>query len=71
MMKNPMEEPSIESTLYNDTTLHITVNRYSSLGYIRVQWPWIGMIYKNVTCVVIATYNIQYIRISKVDEDIQ
>ena len=26
---------------------------------------------QNVTCVVIATYNIQKIRISKVDEDIQ
>ena len=27
-------------------TLHIIASRYSSPGYIRVQWPWIGMIYK-------------------------
>ena len=42
---------------YNNQTLHMTASTYSSLGYIRVQWPWIGMI-PNMTCVVITTYNI-------------
>ena len=31
----------------------MTTSTYSSPGYIRVQWPWIGM-----TCVVITMYNI-------------
>ena len=35
----------------------MTAITYSSPEYIRVQWPWIGMI-QNTTCVVIATYNI-------------
>ena len=38
-------------------SLHMTPNRYNNPGYIRVQWPWIGMI-QNMTCVVIAMYNI-------------
>ena len=29
---------------YNNQTLHITASRHSSPRYIRVQWPWIGMI---------------------------
>ena len=56
-MKNPVEELAIQSALYNDTTLHINENTYSSPKYIRVQWTWIGMI-QNMTYVVIATYNI-------------
>ena len=48
--------------------MHITASRYSSPGYIRVQWPWIGMI-QNMTCVVITTYNINGSKIY--DEDIQ
>ena len=42
---------------YNNQTLHMTASIYNSPGYIRVQWPWIGMI-QNMTCVVITTYNI-------------
>ena len=38
-------------------TMHMTTSRCSSPGYIRVQWPWIGMI-QNMTCVVITMYNI-------------
>ena len=47
----------------------MTTNTYRNPGYIRVQWPWIGMIYK-VSCVVITMYNIQWIRISIMDEDV-
>ena len=63
--EEPKEYWAIQSVQYND----ITASRCSSPRYIRVQWRWIGMIYK-VTCVVIATYNIQWIKISIVDEDI-
>ena len=53
----PNRRPATQSAYYNNTTLHITANTYSSPGYIRVQWPWIGMKHDN-TYVVIATYNI-------------
>ena len=50
-MKNQVEEPAIQQ--YNT----ITSSTYSNPGYIRVQWPWIGMKHDN-TYVVITTYNI-------------
>ena len=47
----------------------MTANAYSSLGYIQVQWPWIGMIYKMWMC---GHYHVQYIIDQNLhDEDIQ
>ena len=55
--EEPSGRTSHRTVQYNDQTLHITTSRYRSPGYIRVQWPWIGMI-QNMTCVVITMYNI-------------